>query len=529
MYKGRETFHDVVEFRAAQKGEQRFIKFEEKTVTYKKLNENGNKVASFMNSLRFSKGDTCAVMLPNNETFLSAWVGLSKLGVIEVPINTAYKGDLLLYILNQAKCKAIIISEEWINRISNIQDQLETLQYVIVDGECPQGVETSLCWLSFQTLFEEASAAGGANVVITPQDPAVILFTSGTTGPSKGVVLSHSANFSVAHTACEVMNYDEQDCLYSMFPLFHVNARYTTVLVALIAGSTVVMHNRFSASRFWDICRKEGVTAFNFMGSMLTILMKQREREDDSDHPVKKIYGAPTPPGLYESFTNRFDLTIAEVYGSTELGTAAANVPDSFKVGACGKAVPIYEVEIHDEEGYPVEPGGRGEIVVRPKKGGIMFSGYYGNPHATVKAWENLWFHTGDVGWIDEEGYLYFADRKKDVVRRKGENISSYEVESVINRYPSVQECAIIGVPSQLSEEEVMAVLVLKPNTDLVPEQLLLYCEDHLAHFAVPRYIRIVHELPRTPSQRVEKYKLREEGITEDTWDRETVQYRVKR
>ncbi|WP_338448485.1 AMP-binding protein [Niallia oryzisoli] len=528
MYSGIATFHEVVEFRAQQKGEQSFIKFEEKTVTYKKLNEHGNKVASFMTSLGFLKGNTCAVMLPNNETFLYSWVGLSKLGVIEVPVNTAYKGDLLAHIINQAKCKAIIIGEEWINRILFVQDQLETLQYVIVDGGCPEGLETSLRWFSFEQLFEEAQDTQ-PKVSISPQDPAVILFTSGTTGPSKGVVLSHRANFSVAQTACELMDYDEHDCLYSMFPLFHVNARYTTVLVALLAGSKVVLHNRFSASRFWDICRREGVTAFNFMGSMLTILMKQSEREDDADNPVKKIYGAPTPPGLYESFTKRFELTITEVYGSTELGTAAANVPDRFKIGACGKEVPIYEIAIHDEEGYPVELGIRGEIVVRPKKGAVMFSGYYGNPEATVNSWKDLWFHTGDVGWMDEEGYVYFADRKKDVVRRKGENISSYEVESVINRYPHVQECAIIGVPSELSEEEVMAVLVLKPNKDIELKQLLTYCEDHLAHFAIPRYIRIVQELPRTPSQRVEKYKLREEGVTVDTWDREKVHYQVKR
>ncbi|RKJ58143.1 ATP-dependent acyl-CoA ligase, partial [Butyricicoccus sp. 1XD8-22] len=170
-----------------------------------------------------------------------------------------------------------------------------------------------------------------------------------------------------------------------------------------------------------------------------------------------------------------------------------------------------------------------GEIVVRPRKSGVMFSEYYGNAEATVKAWNNLWFHTGDVGYMDEEGYLYFTDRKKDVVRRKGENISSYEVESIINRHPRVEECAIIGVPSELSEEEVMAVLVLKENEQLNPVELLNYCENHLAHFAVPRFIRVVKEFPRTPSQRIEKYKLREEGITNDTWDRETVNYQVKR
>ena len=528
MYKGIETFHEVVEYRAQQEGNRPFIKFEQVEVTYKQLNDRGNKVASFMNSLGFSKGDTCAVMLPNSETFMYAWVGLSKLGVIEVPVNTAYKGDLLAYILNQSKCKAIIIAEEWIKRLAFIQDQLDTLQYVIVVGDCPQGVETPLKWLSFEHLFDEAPNIQLDNHIL-PQDPAIILFTSGTTGPSKGVVLNHSANFSVAHTACNLMDYDESDCLFSMFPLFHVNARYTTVLVALIAGSKVVLHNRFSASRFWGICRSEGVTAFNFMGSMLTILMKQENQVNDADNPVKKIYGAPTPPGMYDTFTKRFGVTIAEVYGSTELGTAAANLPGSFKIGACGKEVSIYELAIHDDDGYPVESGILGEIVVRPKKSGIMFSNYYGNPEATVKAWKDLWFHTGDVGWLDEEGYLFFADRKKDVVRRKGENISSYEVESVINRHPQVQESAIIGVPSELSEEEVMAVLVLQQDVHLDQEQLLTYCEDRLAHFAVPRYVRIVKELPRTPSQRVEKYKLREEGVTRDTWDRETVNYKVKR
>lgn len=527
MYQGVKTFSAIVEFRAKNEGDRPFIKFETNEITYKQLNDQATKLASSLSSIGFSKGDTCAVMLPNSEQFLYTWVGLSKLGVIEVPVNTAYKGDLFVHILNQAKCKGIIISNEWLDRLLFVQNQLETLQYVIVVGDY-NPPSTQFNWLSFNDLLRNTSN----NLLfptITPQDPAVILFTSGTTGPSKGVVLSHSANFSVAYTACELMDYDETDCLYSMFPLFHVNARYTTVLVGLIAGCRVVLHNRFSASRFWDICREEGVTAFNFMGSMLTILMKQPENEKDADNPVKKIYGAPTPSGLYEKFTKRFGLKIAEVYGSTELGTAVANSPNSFKIGACGKEVPIYEVEIHDEEGCQVPTGVLGEIVVRPRKSGVMFNGYYGNSKATVEAWRNLWFHTGDVGYMDSEGYLYFADRKKDVVRRKGENISSYEVESVINRHPKVEECTIIGVPSELSEEEVMAILVLKDNVQFDPVELLIYCENHLAHFAIPRYIRVVREFPRTPSQRIEKYKLRNEGITTDTWDRETVNYQVKR
>ena len=325
------------------------------------------------------------------------------------------------------------------------------------------------------------------------------------------------------------MKYGPTDCLFTVFPLFHVNARYTTILVALLVDCDVVMHDRFSASKFWDICRREQITAFNFMGSMLTILMKQAERPNDADNPVLKAYGAPTPVEIYEDFQNRFQVKISEVYGSTELGTVAANPAKSFRKGACGKIVPIYEAEIHDEQGFSCPIGVSGEIVVRPKKPGIMFTDYYGNPEATVESWQNLWFKTGDTGRIDDDGYLYFIDRKKDVVRRRGENISSYEVERVIHDHPKVFEAAVVGVPSELSEEEVLAVVIVKDGEELNPEELLDFCRPRMAHFAVPRYIRYVEELPRTPSQRIEKYKLREIGITSETWDRELIGYKVKR
>ena len=366
-------------------------------------------------------------------------------------------------------------------------------------------------------------------VPIEPKDPSLILFTSGTTGPSKGVILCHKANFSVAKTACELMKYGPEDRLFTSFPLFHVNARYTTILVALLVGCDVVMHSRFSASKFWNICREEQITAFNFMGSLLTMLMKQPERSNDADNPVRKAFGAPTPVEIYEDFENRFQVKISEVYGSTELGTALYNPASSFRKGSCGYPVPVYEVEIHDENDNPCPPGVAGEIVCRPKEPYIMFSGYYGMPEATVESWKNLWFHTGDTGKMDEDGYFYFLDRKKDVVRRRGENISSYEVERVINDHPKVFESAVIGVPSELSEEEVLAVVIVKEGEELKPEELLDFCQDRMAYFAVPRFIRFVEELPKNTSQRVEKYKLRQEGITSGTWDRELVGYKVHR
>ncbi len=528
MYSGQETFGAIVEYRAKSEPDKKVIRFENADLTYEAFHKKGNKVAHLIAGLGLSKGDKCAVMLPNSPEFLITWLGLARLGVIEVPMNIAFRGDLFTYILNQSECQALVISSQWVDRVKEVLDKLTFLRHVIVVGDPLGEASGKVNWHSFERLIDEANA-DRVEVDIDSTDTSLILFTSGTTGPSKGVVLAHRSNFSVAKTACELMQYKPTDRLYTVFPLFHVNARYTTILVAMLVGCEVVMHNRFSATKFWDICRREQITAFNFMGSMLTILMKQAERADDANNPVLKAYGAPTPIEIYEDFQKRFQVAISEVYGSTELGTVAANPANHFRQGACGRIVPIYEAEIHDENGFPCPIGVSGEIVVRPKKPGIMFTGYYGNPEATVKSWENLWFQTGDTGRFDEDGYLFFIDRKKDVVRRRGENISSYEVEQVIHDHPKVFEAAVIGVPSELSEEEVLAAVIVKEGEDLHAVELLEFCQSRMAYFAIPRYIRFVKELPKTPSQRVEKYKLRETGITPDTWDREVVGYKVKR
>ncbi|MDT8860253.1 ATP-dependent acyl-CoA ligase [Alkalihalobacillus sp. MEB130] len=528
MYRGVETFGEVVKHRAKLNPDAQFIKFESSGLTYNEYHLGGNKIANIISSIGLKKSDTCAVMLPNSPEFLVTWLGLARLGVIEVPINIAYKGDLLAYILNKAKCQALVISSIWIDRIKEIADELTHLSHIIVVGDHEQRENDSFNWYSYEELFSQAQDSD-INVEIKTNDPSLILFTSGTTGPSKGAILTHRANFNLAQTACDLMNYGPSDRLFTVFPLYHVNARYTTILVALIANCDVVMHDRFSASKFWDICRREGITCFNYMGSLLTILMKQPKRANDADNPVRMIQGAPAPIEIFEDFQKRFNVKITEAYGSTEVGLATINRAESFRIGSCGKAVPIYEVEIHDEHDHPCPPGVAGEIVVRPREPWIMFSGYYGMPEETVKSWGNLWFHTGDSGYMDDDGYFYFVDRKKDVVRRRGENISSYEIESVINKHPFILEAAVIGVPSDLSEEEVLAVVHVKDDNDLSPEELLEYCQSRMAHFAIPRYVRFVKELPRTPSQRVEKYKLRKEGITVDTWDREFAGFKVSR
>jgi crotonobetaine/carnitine-CoA ligase len=498
--------------RAAEQPEREFIRFEETVLTYADIDSAANRFANRLIELGLHKGDKAAIMLENRPEFLGAWVGMAKAGIVEVPINTGYKGDLFTYLLNQAECRAL---------------DLTTLEHLIVVGDSLSAPES----LTMHR-FDEFVAAGADRppaVDIGPNDVSVILFTSGTTGPSKGVVLTHTANFRLAQNVIELMGYAKDEVLFTAFPLFHVNAKYTTVFPAALVDGSAVMHSRFSASRFWDICREEGVTAFNYMGALLMMLFKQPERPDDTDNPVRRAYGAPAPIEIYKQFEDRFAMQLVEVYGSTELGTATMNTVDDFVVGSCGRAVPYYDVRIHDEYDQPVPPGVEGEIVVRPLEPHVMVEEYYRMPEATLEAFRNLWFHSGDRGRMDEDGNFYFIDRMKDCIRRRGENISSWELEKVITSMDEVVEAAVIGVPSELSEEEVLAVVVPAQGTSLAPETILDVVQDRMPHFAVPRYVRFVAELPKTPSQRVEKYKLREEGIARDTWDREEHGYVVRR
>jgi crotonobetaine/carnitine-CoA ligase len=265
------------------------------------------------------------------------------------------------------------------------------------------------------------------------------------------------------------------------------------------------------------------------MGALLMMLYKQPARPDDAANPVRKAYGAPAPLEIFESFQDRFGVQLVEVYGSTECGIVTRNNIEEMNLGSCGQAVPFYEVEIHDEHDQPCPPGTAGEIVVRPRRPFVMFTEYYRAPEATAASFRNLWFHTGDRGTVDQDGWFRYHDRIKDSIRRRGENISSWEVEKVINSIPEVAESAVIGVPSDLTEEEVLALVIFKPGQSLTPGQILDRVQDRLPYFAVPRYVRFVEEFPRTPSQRVEKYKLREEGLVEGTWDRVEHGYDVKR
>ena len=525
MYDGERTLGALLAARAARTPEREIVRFEQEALTWGGLDETANRVASGLSALGLAQGDRAAIMLGNRPEYLGLWFGMGRAGIVEVPLNTGLRGDMLVHMLNTCGCRLLVIDAQWLDRIEQVASKLASLETVVVLGE---GATPGIACVPFTRLL---AAAGHRHAVrVELHDPAVILFTSGTTGPSKGAVLSHNANFRLAEHTCQLMGYGEDEVLFNMFPLYHVNARYATVLPAMMLDRGVcVLHDRFSASRFWDICRAEGVTAFNFMGALVMMLFKQPERDDDADNPVRCAYGAPAPVAILERFERRFGVELIEVYGSTELGACLQNERGDRRIGSCGREAPHYVVDIHDEHDNPVPAGVEGEIVVRFREPHVMVEEYFGAPEATVAAFRNLWFHTGDRGRKDEDGWFYYVDRLKDAIRRRGENISSWEVEQVINDHEAVAESAAIGVPSELTEEEVLIVVALQEGAELAPAALLDFCQERLPHFAVPRYVRFVEELPRNHAQRIQKQELRAEAVTADTWDREQHGYVVSR
>jgi crotonobetaine/carnitine-CoA ligase len=349
------------------------------------------------------------------------------------------------------------------------------------------------------------------------------MFTSGTSGPAKGATHSNRSALWNAFAWLDVLELADDDVAYSMFPLFHVTARSAVVTSTMWAGGSVALRSRFSVSGFWDDVRASGATFFAYMGSVVHLLWSAPPTEHDAEHRVRVAFGAAAPAHVVEPFERRFGLRLIEVYGSTELGLATAPRPGERASGAMGHPRPHLELEVHDHFGRRLPAGRDGEIVARPRSPHAMFQGYWADPEATVDAVAGLWFHTGDRGHFRPDGQLVFVDRDKDVIRRRGENISSFDVERVTQAHPAVVEAAAFAVPSDIAEEEVAVAVVVDPEAGLEVAALFEYCIEHLPRFAVPRYIRLVDALPKTPSQRVQKYRLRAEGITPDTADREAM------
>jgi crotonobetaine/carnitine-CoA ligase len=515
----------LLEDRAARYGERAFLNFKgERVLTYQGLDAAANRYANGLRALGLGKGKKLAVMLPNCPEYLGLLFGAAKLGAVTVPINTAYKGDLLAHVINNSDAEVLVIDEQYLEAMSAIADRLGGLRAVLVYAGGGQTAVPAVNLREARTLpFSVLDKAAGEKpeAEVRHTDPVMILYTGGTTGPSKGVVMTNHFYYFYARLVARSIGYTEADVSYTCMPLFHINAQIGSIVSALHAGAQVALYERFSARTFWDEIRASGATVFLGMGAVGNVLMKNPPAPADADNRVRLAVIVPPPEDL-EGFERRFGLrVIYETFGMTECLLIPPQLYEPRRRGCCGQPVEDYEVRVVDDDDLSLGPRQMGEIVMRPREPYTMMSGYYKMPEATLEAFRNLWFHTGDLGYFDEDGFLYYVGRKKDAIRRRGENISAYEIESVVNQHPGVLESAAVAVPSELGEDDVKLVVVPRPGAALGHEELIRFCEPRLARFMIPRYVEFKESLPKNPSQRVEKYKLRAEGVTAATWDRE--------
>jgi crotonobetaine/carnitine-CoA ligase len=523
------TVGNILEDKARAIGEKVYFLYGDMKITYQEMNERANRVANSLLGLGIKKGDKVCMIMANSVEFLYAYFALAKIGAVMVPINIALKGNLLRHIINNSDTSVVIVDFDLIDRVVFIQEDIKRVKTIII---APDYSDKNIGFTSAFELkkFEELYNGLPRNPPSEARfcDPMSILYTSGTTGPSKGAILSHSYHYGVGYRESQFMRYNEKSVVYSCLPLFHANAS-TAAMGAMLSEGTFAMGKRFSLTTFWDEVRFYHATHTNVLGSIFALLSRQPPKGDDARNPLKVMNAVPWIPE-FEAFEERFGLKLITMYGLTETGIVIVSpFEEKIRPRSCGKPLNAFEVRVVDDDDVECNPGKIGEIVVRGNEPYSQMEGYYNMPEATVRVFRNLWFHTGDFAYRDEDGYFYFVDRKKDALRRRGENISSFEVEGVINSHPNVLESAVFAVPSELGEDEVMAAVVLKNGEKLSPEELITFCNDRMAYFAVPRYVEFRDSLPKTPTARVEKYKLREEGVSKDTWDREKAGYKLKR
>lgn len=522
------VIHRVLEQKIKQFGNRDFFHFKEQTFGYVDFDRESDKVAAGFQALGIEKGDKVAIQMSNRPEFLFIWFGLSKLGAVEVPINTAHRGSLLTYMIGMADCRLVVTENMFLDRLAPVLKELPQVEQVVVLKQASEPLpELDKPIVDYSRLVENDGIYQKIEVIWS--DPFAIMFTSGTTGPSKGALMPQNYALFMGEVICEAGRYSESDRLYNALPLFHGNAQVLSTMPALMSGAQMVLAEKFSASRFWGDVKRHGCTEFNYIGSILPILYKADPRPEDSDNPMRIMVGGGAPPDLFEAFEKRFGLRLIEGYGMSEMGLPFMSPYSEGKPGSCGKPRSDYEVKLVDHNDIEVGPGKVGELIIRPQKPYTILIEYFKMPDKTVEAWRDLWFRTGDYMRQDKEGFFHFVDRKKDALRRRGENISSYEVEAVVNCHPAVLESAAIPIQSELGEDEVMVCLTLKSGQRLTPLELIAHCEQEMAYFMVPRYLRFLKALPKTPTERVQKYILRQEGLTPDTWDREKAGYKLKR
>lgn len=475
--------------------------------SYEQFNARVDAAAAYWHNIGVRKGDRVAFMADNSPGFLHAWLGLAKIGAVLVAINTGFKYAEAQYLVDHSEARFALIDPahgELFHRI----------------GESSPGLHSTLA-LGHADGFDDFVAGAelldgrAPSVDLDPDDLISLIYTSGTTGRPKGVMQSHRNYVMTGQAFPHWMKIERGGRIYACLPLFHINSQAYSTMGAIGAEGAIVLAPRFSASRFWPDVREHGVTMFNMIGAMTVILSKKEAGPDDRDHRVRVAYGVPAlPHAVRTDIEQRFGIACISGFGMSETTYGllepvdAPRHPDSMGVPRShpDPAYPATEAKIVDADGVEVPRGETGELVLR---NAAMMLGYFKDPEKTAEALRDGWLYTGDSAWQADDGYFYFVDRKKDIVRRRGENVSSLEVEMIVNTHPTVQESAVIGVPSELTDEELCVFVVPRPGQSVDPAAIIAWCDENLAAFKVPRFVEIVEALPKTPTAKIEKHRLR--------------------
>jgi carnitine-CoA ligase len=513
---------------SAQFGSRVFLDFTGDSYTYADIDRESTRLARSLQRLGVKKGDTVASVLDNNVHAVLAWFAINKAGAVSVPVNTAYKGEFLRHQLNDCGAKIVIAESDYAQRVVDVADGLVDVRTLVQrDGALVSGISEVL---PLSSLFENSTEPLAD--LNAPSDLAMLIYTAGTTGPSKGCMISHNYVCNLGRQVVQMEDRHQGDCNWTALPLFHMNATGGSILSCMFVGARVAIFPRFSVSRFWPDIKRSRATVASLLGSMITFLAEAEDTEHSKAcyGQLHTVRGSPFPAALQEKWRKRFGVRRAgsNSYGLTEAARVTGLRHDEeAPPGSSGRVNADFDVRIFDEEDNEVPACTPGEIVVRPRRPNIMFEGYWNRPADTLKTMRNMWLHSGDIGKFDENGYLYFVDRKKDYLRRRGENISSFEVETGLRAHPAVADVAVHAVFSDAGEDDVKATLVLKEGHTLTQQALCCWAMERLPYFTIPRYFEFRKDLPRNSVGRVLKYKLRQEGCTPDTWDREKVGLKI--